>query len=56
MRYRGRSGARGPGHPVKIIIGGALLTEICARGIGANGYAAVVGPPVDAAMDFLPGK
>ena len=45
-----------PGLAVKIIIGGAPITQEFAREIGADGYAPDAGSAVDAAMELLQGK
>lgn len=44
---------RGSGFEVKILIGGAPVTEEFAKEIGADGYAADASSAVDAAMAFL---
>ena len=47
---------RDAGQMVKVVIGGAPITEEYAREIGANGYAPDAGSAVDLAMDLLKGK
>ncbi len=44
---------RQAGLPVKVVIGGAPITQEYAREIGADGYAADAGSAVDAAMALL---
>ena len=44
---------RQAGLPVKVVIGGAHITQEYAREIGADGYAADAGSAVDAAMALL---
>ena len=47
---------RAAGVPVKIMVGGAPITQEYAREIGADGYAADAGSAVDAAMELLTAK
>ncbi len=47
---------RDAGLPVKVVIGGAPITQEYAREIGADGYAPDAGSAVDAAMALLQGK
>ena len=47
---------RAAGSKVKVVIGGAPITQEFAREIGADGYAADAGSAVDAAMALLQGK
>jgi 5-methyltetrahydrofolate--homocysteine methyltransferase len=44
---------RKAGHPVKIMVGGAPVTELFAQEIGADEYAADAASAVDAAMTLL---
>ena len=46
---------RGTGVDVKIVIGGAPVTQEFADEIGADGYAQDAGSAVDVAMDLLKG-
>ena len=47
---------RDAGLPVKIIVGGAPITDTFAREIGADGYATDAGSAVDAALALLQAK
>jgi 5-methyltetrahydrofolate--homocysteine methyltransferase len=47
---------REAGVPVKILVGGAPITQEFAMEIGADGYAKDAGSAVDAAMALLRGK
>jgi 5-methyltetrahydrofolate--homocysteine methyltransferase len=47
---------REAGLPVKIVIGGAPITETYAREIGADAFAPDAGSAVDTALALLQGK
>ncbi len=47
---------RDTGLAVKVVIGGAPITQEFAREIGADGYAPDVGSAADAAIGLLQGK